>query len=167
MANINLYVNSSTDENSGIIWSQIGATPWLNNYTGNKRYTTIVDSDTFWYGFAVVDADAVSAVTLWMEGYGGDIGNGYGNTKYSIWVKATGVALTEIGEVNPDGPFDTWYPFDISALLDTPAKVNSAEMKLLCENIGSPKANTVYAQRCYLAVTYTPAVGKGILVQIM
>jgi len=146
---------------------QMGYTPWLNDNVNWKRYTSlgVQGADTFWYRFETIQAQSVSAVVLWMEGYGGDLGQGYGCTAYEIYIQAEGVPLTLVGEVNPDSPWATWYPFDISDILDTPAKVNSTEIKLLAINKGSPKTNnTVYAQRCYLAVTYVPSVAKAQLI---
>jgi len=67
MASINLWVDSCTDEHTTFVWGKIAFTPWLHDYIGAKRYSSLVDADTFWYSFESVGADSVSSVILYME----------------------------------------------------------------------------------------------------
>jgi len=153
MASINLWVDEFTE--NYLEWMDIGYKPFLNDNVNWKVYSSVATKIQGYFKFEGLEAGSVSQVVLWMEGYGGDIGNGYGNTAYDIYLSTIGQQYDVIGRVIPDSPYDTWYNFDVSEFVDTPAKLNNVDIFLKTVNIGSPKVNYVYAQRCYLSVVYS------------
>jgi len=73
--------------------------------------------------------------------------------KIQFYLKASGVPETLVGEVDPSSTSWKWFSFDISSLLDSLEKINSAQLKVVSKADGKAR---LYVNAAYLNVTCGP-----------
>jgi len=147
MATESLYVNGYDWAVSN--WNYFGAEPWLGD---NDDYVYREWAGLHgWFSFAdnAIGAGAIGSVVLYLECM-----RGAGDSKdITVSIQATGVVDKEVGDITPDLAY-SWKTIDVSADIDTWAKIDSCEMKV---NKKVPDAAILYVRRAYLLVTYGAA----------
>ena len=158
MGTENLYVGAFNSVNEQ--WAETGASPWLNDSTANEVSTK---NDEDWHEeFTFADhvgAETVNSVALYVEINGPSARN-----DFVVIDIHDGSSWSNVANQDPDGDSYVWYNYDVSTLLDTWSKINSAKLRIQYQRSGSPATQTVYVRRAYLHVDYS-SVETPVLVQ--
>ena len=151
MTTESLYVSGFNNVNRQ--WTETGVSPWLNDSTANYISTK---TDEYWHEeFTFADhvgTHTLNSVTLYIEMNGPVARNDFVVT--DIY---DGSSWSNVANQDPDGDAYIWYNYDVSTLLNSWAKVNSAKLRVQYQRSGSPSTQTIYIRRAYLYVDYSAA----------
>ena len=111
-------------------WDVTGASPYIDNWDPtNKWVSTNVNAeiiDEFTYEDGVIQGRPTTVeITLWAKGV-----TAGANDKIEVWVY-DGSSWNDAGDVTPTTTTPDKYPIDISAILNTWAKINAAKLRLI------------------------------------
>jgi len=152
MTIITQYV--SNFDSTATDWTEVNSAPYLNN-TDTDYVTTATKSQVesfFEFGSTGITTGTINSVVFYIETQQ-DTG---GDDKITVNIQATGVTLTAVATYVPNVGSYSFQSTDISTILDTWAKINSAEISLTSVRTGTAMT-AVYARRAYLYITYTAA----------
>ncbi|MBN2066893.1 MAG: hypothetical protein JW744_00310, partial [Candidatus Diapherotrites archaeon] len=147
----NFYVNAF--DATATNWTQrTGTSPFLWDTDVDFINTILQNKTDSFYGFwdLPAAATAVSSVILYIES---TQGAGEDDT-VTFSLQATGVALFTAATITPLNTGYSWQNSgELAATLDTVAKVNSAEMQIVSNKVGS-SFTSITLRRAYLYVDY-------------
>ena len=117
-----VYTNAFS--NTTVAWTEVGATPYLNDSDANYVWTNanaLVES--YWTFPATAGTGTINSVKFRLE-----VANGESSVeiKVEVW---NGAAWVDLGNVTM-GPDYAWKDVDASATLTTWAKVNDARIRV-------------------------------------
>lgn len=136
-------------------WDETGATPWLNDNTGNYISTSV---DEEWHEeFAFADSgsegiETINSVVFYIELTGPSARN-----DFVLCYLHDGTDWVQVLSQDPDNDAYGWFNVDVSTTLDSWTKIDGAKLKIQYQRSGSPSTETIYARRSYLYVDYTLA----------
>lgn len=151
MGTESLYVNGFNSVNEQ--WTEVGAAPWLNDNTSNNINTK--NDEDYHEEFTFSDhvgSETLNSATLYMEVQGNS-----GRNDYVVVDIYDGSSWSNIVELDPDNDSYQWFNYDVSTVLDSWIKVNSAKLRVQYQRSGSPATQTIYVRRAYIYVDYSAA----------
>jgi len=137
-----LYVNSYNEVNRE--WTEVGASPWLNNSDANN-INTLTDEhlhDEFGFLDSVQTGNTLVSVVAYFEVNGPSARN-----DLLVPYIHDGVDWQELNGIDCDADDYAWFNQDISSILDTWAKVQGALLRCRYNRSGSPSTQTGYVRR--------------------
>jgi hypothetical protein len=144
-------------------WSRTGRCPFLDGSSDySYLYTLYKDKVSSWFSFrdGSVTLGLLDGTTLKVQ-----VKEERGPLKGTIqfYLRANGVGETLVGEVDPTGARWKWYSFDVSSLLDTFEKIESAQLKVVSKADGKAY---LYVNAAYLNTTcYTDSLAENLCVE--
>ena len=147
-----LYVDGF--DSTATDWTEVGAAPYLTDSDTNSITYAVEDVTGIesWFSFADSSGtDTINSVTLYVE----IMQDNGGDEQITFSLQATGLGDTDVGTLTPNTGSYSWQSIDVSAHLDSWAKIDSAELKVTSAQVGG-KIKTLYVRRAYLNVDYSP-----------
>jgi hypothetical protein len=143
-----LYVNSF--DAAAIGWNRIGASPYLQDLDTSYINTNVDARDIRNFGFpASAGSDTINSVKIRFEAKR----SLSADSVFYLW---NGAAWSAPIPITINTASYSWFEIDVSAILNTWAKINAALIWLSSEILAG---GTVYVRRCTRKVDYTlPAV---------
>lgn len=141
-----------TFDSTNVAWTEVNATPYLQDTDTSWVETATRNLVEGFFEFAPSGdpgTDIIDSVLLYIEtqqAAGGD-------DQIQVDIQATGLVLSTVTTLTPNAGGYTYQNFDVSALLNTWAIIDSAEIQLTSRRVGGTMA-AVFARRAYLYVTY-------------
>jgi len=143
-----LYVNAF--DGTFLDWAEVGVSPYLHDTNVDYIYTAVNGvREGDWSFPASAGSGTINNVKLRFEARV-TILDTTGFIPY-VW---DGSGWTMLPPILPSSTGYAWYESDVSAILNTWAKINAAKVRLL----SSRDVGTVYVRRCTRRVDYAAAV---------
>lgn len=148
MATEEVYTNAFDGDK--VAWTEIGASPYLHDTDTAYVYTSTDLSEEGDWTFPVsVGSGIINSVKLRLESR---INIAFrGDATVFVW---DGSAWVEAGNFGGDDPTYQWYEIDVSAILNTWAKINGCAVYIRYNKIGT---GVFYVRRLTRKVDYTVA----------
>jgi hypothetical protein len=132
-------------------WAETGNSPYLQDTDTDYISTASNTDEGYWTFPNSAGSDTINSVKIRVEYKMGVSGAGV----CTVYV-FDGSSWHDVGTITAQATNYTWKEFDVSAILDTWAKINGAKVYVSYERL---KAGTFYARRLTRKVDYTPAAG--------
>jgi hypothetical protein len=137
-------------------WAVLGSTPYLQNTdTDYIRINLNAKTEGDWTFPASDGSGTINSVKLRFEAMVQAV-NSYDATVY-VW---DGASWVNIGDLGIASTSYAWYEKDVSAILNTWAKINGAKVRLVSWVSGAAKY--IYVRRLTRKVDYSAAIIGGI-----
>lgn len=152
MATEELFVNVFDDDK--LDWEEIGASPYLNDSSLNYIRTTVLNAEEGDFDFADsgVGAGTINSVKLALQGYR-ELTNAFGFATLTVYIY-DGSSWQSGGTMGC--PTSTaWFEKDISAIIDSWAKVDACRLYIKLTSVLNARAIVFRAK---LVIDYTPVV---------
>jgi hypothetical protein len=152
VASETLYVDSF--DGTSLSWTEVGVSPYLNDDANNLIYTRVA-YDESWFGFAdSTGSGTINGVHLYVETSQSAGADAPPNDQVEFYLKASGLSEVLAGAITPNVGSYTWQSIDVSSLLDSWTKINSAQM-MVQNNIRGSGGDWKLVRRAYLIVDYS------------
>jgi len=147
-----------------VAWTETGASPYLNDSDANYIYTSLTaKSEGHWTFPASAGSGAINSVKLRFKVKAGS----YGDSSSAIVVKVwNGASWVTAGTIYLDSTVYGWKEIDVSAILDTWAKINGAKVHVTSAVTAPLDPDPIYCNRLTRKVDYTAAAGQQLFTLI-
>ena len=151
-------------DNTYVDWTEVGASPYLDDSSDNYIYTNISDQlEGNWTFPASAGSGTINSVKLELE-MNTLYGDSTGNVTVYVW---DGTSWVDAGNIYGDMTTYTWKELDVSSILNTWAKINGAKVYVESAILTPKDPDTIYLRRLTRKVDYTVGIAsKRLLVGV-
>jgi len=137
-----------------VAWTEVGSSPYLNDSNANYIYSlTNNQLEGYWTFPASAGSGTINSVKLRLE-MDTEYGDSSGNVTVYVWNGTSWTVYTIYGDMTSYA----WKEIDVSALLNTWAKINGAKVYVQSAILTPKDPDTLYVRRLTRKVDYTAVV---------